>query len=96
MDDLQWDQRMTTLSTDKNSGRQLSFTPKPTEAMVTFQERASEEALNEVLRAAPLLSVSQGFNGERGFAAVHVTLTRAWTLRRVWCKNGPRRPTLCR
>ena len=58
--------------TDKDSGRQLSFTPKPSEAMVTFQERASEEVLNEVLRAAPLLSVSQGFNAERGFAAVYV------------------------
>ena len=58
--------------TDKSSGRQLSFRPKPDEAMVTFQERASEASLNETLQATPLLSVSQGFNLDRGFAAVYV------------------------
>jgi subtilisin family serine protease len=58
--------------TDKSSGRQFSFTPKPDEAMVTFQERASEASLNETLQATPLLSVSQGFNLDRGFAAVYV------------------------
>lgn len=59
--------------TDKSTGRQLRFTPKPDEAMVTFQERASEDTLNDVLQAAPLLSVSQGFNLDRGFAAVYVS-----------------------
>ena len=58
--------------TDKLSGRQLSFTPKPDEAMVTFQERTTEATLNEVLHAPALLSVSQGFNLDRGFAAVYV------------------------
>src|SRR3712207_6625496 len=58
---------------DKSSGRQLSFRPKPDEAMVTFQGRATQETLNEVLQATPLLSVSQGFNLDRGFAAVHVS-----------------------
>jgi hypothetical protein len=58
--------------TDKSSGRQLSFTPKSDEAMVTFQERTSEAGLNETLQATPLLSVSQGFNLDRGFAAVYV------------------------
>jgi subtilase family protein len=58
--------------TDKASGRQQSFTPKPDEAMITFQERTSEDSLNEVLQATPLLSVSQGFNLDRGFAAVYV------------------------
>jgi subtilisin family serine protease len=58
--------------TDKSSGRQLSFTPKPDEAMVTFQERTSEAGLNETLQATPLSSVSQGFNLDRGFAAVYV------------------------
>lgn len=59
--------------TDKSSGRQLSFTPSPREVMVTFQESASEETLNEVLQATPLLSVSQGFDLDRGFAAVYVS-----------------------
>jgi len=40
--------------------------------MVTFQERASEASLNETLQATPLSSVSQGFNLDRGFAAVYV------------------------
>lgn len=59
--------------TDKLSGRRLSFTPKPDEAMVTFQGRASEASLDEVLQATPLSSISQGFNLDRGFAAVQVT-----------------------
>ncbi|MDQ3960718.1 MAG: hypothetical protein M3255_10770, partial [Pseudomonadota bacterium] len=58
--------------TDKLSGRQLSFTPKPDEAMVTFQERATEATLSEVLQATTLSSVSQGYNLDRGFAAVYV------------------------
>jgi hypothetical protein len=59
--------------TDKSSGRQLSFTPKPDEIMVTFQETPSEATLNEVIRATPLLSVSQGYDLDSGFAAVYVS-----------------------
>jgi hypothetical protein len=58
--------------TDKASGRRLSFTPKTDEAMVTFQERISERRLNDIIQATPLSSVSQGFNLDRGFAAIHV------------------------
>ena len=58
--------------TDKSSGRQLFFTPSLSEVMVTFQGRASEEMLNEVLQATPF-SVSQGVDLERGFAAVYVS-----------------------
>ncbi len=57
---------------DKSTGRALSFAPSPDEAMVTFQGRATRDTLNEVVEAAPLLSVSQGYNLERGFAAVYV------------------------
>ena len=59
--------------TDKSSGRRILFTPKPDEAMVTFQGRAGQDTLNEIVRATPLLSVSQGFNLDRGFAAVYVS-----------------------
>jgi subtilisin family serine protease len=59
--------------TDKSSGRQLSFTPKPDEMMVTFQETPSEAALNDVVQVTPLLSVSQGYDLDHGFAAVYVS-----------------------
>src|SRR5688500_16820551 len=60
--------------TDKSSGRQLLFTPKSDEMMVTFQGTPQETTLNEVVRQAPpLLSVSQGYNLERGFAAIYVS-----------------------
>src|SRR5215210_3151647 len=60
--------------TDKSSGRQLHFTPKSDEMMVAFQGTPSETTLNEVLQQAPpLLSVSQGYNLDRGFAAVYVS-----------------------
>jgi subtilisin family serine protease len=62
--------------TDKSSGRQLSFTPKPDEMIVTFQETPSEAALNEVIRTTPLLSVSQGYDLDYGFAAVYVSPDR--------------------
>ncbi|SNY78697.1 Ricin-type beta-trefoil lectin domain-containing protein [Nocardia amikacinitolerans] len=57
---------------DKTNGHGVSFTPKPDEAMVTFQGLASETAINEIVAAAPLLSVSQGFNLDHGFAAVYL------------------------
>jgi subtilisin family serine protease len=60
--------------TDESTGRILSFTPKSDEMMVTFQGASSEATLNEVVsRAVPLLSVSQGYNMDRGFAAVYVS-----------------------
>jgi len=64
--------------TDKLSGRRRVFTPKPYEAVVTFQEQPSEDVLNEVTRATPL-TISQGFDLERGFAAVQVTPDRDMT-----------------
>jgi hypothetical protein len=64
--------------TDKLSGRRRVFTPKPNEAVVTFQEQPSEDVLNEVTRATPL-TISQGFDLERGFAAVQVTPDRDMT-----------------
>lgn len=57
---------------DKTTGKQLSFLPRTDEAMVTFQGRATSDTLNEVLQDTPLLSVSQGINLERSFAAVYV------------------------
>jgi subtilisin family serine protease len=62
--------------TDKSRGRPLSFMPKPDEMMVTFQETPSEATLNEVIRTTPLLSVSQGFNLDYGYAAVYVSPDR--------------------
>src|SRR5215218_5009971 len=60
--------------TDKSTGRTLSFTPRSDELMVTFQGTSSEETLNEVVsQAVPLLSVSQGYNLDRGFAAIYVS-----------------------
>lgn len=61
--------------TDKLSGRRRVFTPKANEAVVTFQEQPSEDVLNEVTRATPL-TISQGFDLERGFAAVQTTRDR--------------------
>lgn len=59
--------------TDKSSGKPLSFTPKPDEMMVTFQETPSEATLNDVIQATLLLSVSQGYDLDYGFAAVYVS-----------------------
>jgi subtilisin family serine protease len=60
---------------DKTTGRVASFTPKSDEAMVTFRDSATPDTLNEIVEAAPLLSVSQGYNLQRGFAAVYVNPT---------------------
>lgn len=57
---------------DKPTGNPLAFTAKEHEEVVTFEGRASEDTVNEILRASPLLSVSQGINLDRGFAAVYV------------------------
>ena len=57
---------------DKTTGREVDFTPKADEEMVTFAARVDADQLNEVVRSTPVLSVSQGANYERGFAAVYV------------------------
>jgi hypothetical protein len=57
---------------DKTSGRTISFTPKADEEMVTFAGQPTPDTVNDVLTGTPLLSVSQGINAERGFAAVYV------------------------
>jgi hypothetical protein len=41
--------------------------------MVTFHGTPTEATLNEVIRATPLLSVSQGYDLDSGFAAVYVS-----------------------
>ena len=58
---------------DKTTGSPVSFQPKPDEAMVTFRPAATEETLNDVVENAPMvLSVSEGYDLDRGFAAVYV------------------------
>ena len=39
---------------DKSNGHAVSFTPKPDEVMLTFQGRATQDTLDEVVDAAPL------------------------------------------
>jgi hypothetical protein len=52
----------------------MSFRPKADEAVIRLavQESpaADDDALSRVVRAAPVQSVSQGFNTRLGFAAV--------------------------
>jgi hypothetical protein len=59
--------------TDKSTGRQITFTPSRGEVVVRFQQRATEETLNEILQATPLSSVSQGFDLDRGLAVFAVS-----------------------
>ncbi|GAA4971448.1 subtilisin family serine protease [Nonomuraea thailandensis] len=63
---------------DKTSGQLTSFAAKPDEAMVTFAPRARAEidTLNRIVADPALLSVSQGYDLERGFAAVFVSPAR--------------------
>lgn len=60
---------------DKTTGRSIAFTPKRDEAVVTFREPMDADTLNEAVGAAPVLSISEGFNADLGFAAVHVEST---------------------
>jgi subtilisin family serine protease len=60
---------------DKTTGRSIAFTPKRDEAVVTFREPMDADTLNEAVREAPALSISEGFNADLGFAAVHVEST---------------------
>jgi hypothetical protein len=55
--------------TDKLSARQLAFTPTRNEAVVTFQDRPTETDVTEAMQATPLV-ISEGYNLQRGFAAV--------------------------
>ncbi|MGP4096800.1 S8 family serine peptidase [Nonomuraea sp. KM90] len=60
---------------DKTNGHLTAFAPKPDEAMVTFGRQGEIDTLNRIVSAPALLSVSQGYNLERGFAAVYVSPT---------------------
>jgi subtilisin family serine protease len=57
---------------DKTTGDRKAFTPKPDEAMVTLRPEVSTDALNDVVRETPVLSVSEGYNVEQGYAAVYL------------------------
>ena len=57
---------------DKTNGKQLAFTPKADEEMVTFEGSANEDTVRDIVRSRPVFSVSQGVNLNRGFAAVYV------------------------
>ena len=57
---------------DKLTGRRVSFHAKADEAVVTFSGRAHADIVRKLADAAPILSVSQGANLKRGFAAVYV------------------------
>ena len=57
--------------TNKFSGKQIRFTPKPDEIMVTFHPEPDAEVTRRAMTALPL-AVSQGMNARRGFAAVRV------------------------
>jgi hypothetical protein len=61
---------------DKTTGRSIAFTPKRDEAVVTFREPMDADTLDEAVREAPALSISEGFNADLGFAAVHVESTK--------------------
>lgn len=57
---------------DKSTGRRATFTPKADEAMVSLDRAATSDTLDGVVALPSLLSISQGYNLERGFAAVFV------------------------
>nr|WP_311132287.1 S8 family serine peptidase [Nonomuraea gerenzanensis]SBO93967.1 Rhs family protein [Nonomuraea gerenzanensis] len=63
---------------DKTSGRLTSFAAKPDEAMVRFAPRTRAEigTIDRIVADPALLSVSQGYDLERGFAAVYVSPAR--------------------
>ncbi|MDT9701462.1 S8 family serine peptidase, partial [Streptomyces sp. P17] len=57
---------------DKASGSRRSFRPSGTEAMVRLPSDATGATVDSLVAARPLLSVSQGYNLDRGFAAVYL------------------------
>ena len=58
---------------DKTTGQTVDFAAKSDELMVRLNRDATQESLNDVVENTESLSVSQGYNLERGFAAVWVT-----------------------
>ena len=57
--------------TNKFSGKEIQFNPKPDEIVATFEAEPNAEVAREVMRAASM-AVSQGINTERGFAVFQV------------------------
>jgi len=57
---------------DKSSGRELTFRPAPAEAMVTFQG-PPEAGLRAINTDPAVSSISEGYNLDRGFAAVSLS-----------------------
>lgn len=57
--------------TNKFINKQIQFSPKVDEVVVTFAPESTEQAASDVMRATAL-SVSQGINAERGFAVFQV------------------------
>ncbi|CCK29621.1 hypothetical protein BN159_5242 [Streptomyces davaonensis JCM 4913] len=57
---------------DKASGSLRTFRPSGTEAMVRLPSDATGATVDHLVEARPLLSVSQGYNLDRGFAAVYL------------------------
>ena len=58
---------------DKTTGQTVDFAAKSDELMVRLSRGTTQESLNDVVENTRSLSVSQGYNLERGFAAVWVT-----------------------
>src|SRR5262245_426528 len=61
--------------TNKFSGKQIRFKPKPDEIVATFEAEPNAEVAREVMRTASM-AVSQGINTERGFAVFQVPPAR--------------------
>jgi subtilisin family serine protease len=59
------------LYTNKFSGKEIRFSPSSEEVVATFEPRATDETVHEVMGAASM-AVSQGVNMERGFAVFQV------------------------
>lgn len=57
--------------TNKFSKKQIRFSPKPDEVMVTFQPQSTEKTARDVMKAASL-AISQGADLERGYAVFKV------------------------
>ena len=58
---------------DKTTGQTVDFAAKSDELMVRLRPETTQESLNEMVANTASLSVSQGYDLERGFAAVWVT-----------------------
>ena len=58
---------------DKTTGQTVDFAAKSDELMVRLRPETTQETLNDMVANTASLSVSQGYNLKRGFAAVWVT-----------------------